>query len=535
MARSRDRTHATSKPIESQPVDPDQLAAALHQCTERERSPSIGTTASVHSSDVERDYQNDLQYEAQCYNALVEAGGQPSHPLSRLEEINKDPGEYQEIMSFWQQTSDWRVFSAQLDRWNEFLRFQRYARTQNDYNYWRSEWEDQCKKEKWRHGDGSENRIYLGGGIYEGTEKSWESTWEFHKKRHIGKVYARGYTPWWEFIYRKGRAIKAQGFPQYVEALKDRLARYEFTRIFQLDEDPARQDKLTTWIEYLGYIYWYYDRDATFIKQNQKFYENAWKNLVDSEVLRPRETRDFLLKKNGAGYERASERERTQKSLDSAILAVSSAERTLSRSAQSKVPLAELQKQLSDAQSTLDAAKERHRSIKKRNELINNFFYQIRSYRIAKRIAGRHSILLRWILQQISLIELELNPPKPPHLAKEVSGQGAVGKKRKRVEELYHELDKQEPDKQEPDKQEQGHGESDGRSTGRRITRSIFTADGGKELTADTTRRSAKRQKNDGRTPKSPNLSSSGYSASATTNAMRNGNLGKFENTATPI
>lgn len=55
---------------------------------------------------------------------------------------------------------------------------------------------------------------------------------------------------------------------ELTEALKERLARHGFTRPFQLDEDAARQDKMTTWIEYLGYEYWWYDYYAGIAKES---------------------------------------------------------------------------------------------------------------------------------------------------------------------------------------------------------------------------------------------------------------------------
>ncbi|KAF2749608.1 hypothetical protein M011DRAFT_474966 [Sporormia fimetaria CBS 119925] len=96
----KDRTHRTGATTESRPIDPDRLTTILQQCADREPSPSIATTAP--SSPEEEKYQDDLRYETKCYNALVEAGGRPSHPLNRLEDIVNDPGDYRDILSFWQ-------------------------------------------------------------------------------------------------------------------------------------------------------------------------------------------------------------------------------------------------------------------------------------------------------------------------------------------------------------------------------------------------------------------------------------------------
>lgn len=39
--------------------------------------------------------------------------------------------------------------------------------------------------------------------------------------------------------------MKQNRFPEYAKALKERLAKDEFTQPFQRDEDMTRQDKLT--------------------------------------------------------------------------------------------------------------------------------------------------------------------------------------------------------------------------------------------------------------------------------------------------
>lgn len=61
------------------------------------------------------------------------------------------------------------------------------------------------------------------------------------------------------------------------------------------------------------------------------------------------------------------------------------------------------------AQSKLDAAIKSLESIRKRNDLVSEFHRRTRTYQITKDQAEGRSILLRWILQQIPLIELELN------------------------------------------------------------------------------------------------------------------------------
>jgi len=54
----------------------------------------------------ERQRFADVQLETECYNNLVSDNGRPSHPISLLEAIISNPGQYREILSFWQDHPD---------------------------------------------------------------------------------------------------------------------------------------------------------------------------------------------------------------------------------------------------------------------------------------------------------------------------------------------------------------------------------------------------------------------------------------------
>lgn len=69
------------------------------------------------------------------------------------------------------------------------------------------------------------------------------------------------------FTDRYGPIEGDWGFRDYTESVTTRLTKYGFTRPFQLEHNLDRQDKLTTWIEYLGYEHWFYDQAASFVKR----------------------------------------------------------------------------------------------------------------------------------------------------------------------------------------------------------------------------------------------------------------------------
>ncbi len=232
------------------------------------------------------------------------------------------------------------MFGGQLSGWRDFQRLQRYARGTRGRDYWRSEWEDFCESRRLHDG---EYRPIVDG-YYIDLEEEWEDYWHRLRKEFSarGIVYVHGqFREWREFVKREGRTIEEQGFPEYFEALKERLTRHGFTRIFQLDEDLARQDRLTTWIEYLGYEYWFQDQ-YTISKRQQQRYDDAWKKLVGSKVLRPGECEENLFGFDTT-LQHANEEERAKKALDSAESAVWSAEKAISKSHKSRLSLEQLQ------------------------------------------------------------------------------------------------------------------------------------------------------------------------------------------------
>ncbi|KAF2211410.1 hypothetical protein CERZMDRAFT_85569 [Cercospora zeae-maydis SCOH1-5] len=73
-----------------------------------------------------------------------------------------------------------------------------------------------------------------------------------------------------------------------------RLIKYGIDRPFRLAQDLNQQDQLSTWIEYLGYEHYFYDRAATYVSRSQQEHDRAWEKLVSLGVLRPEETYEVL-------------------------------------------------------------------------------------------------------------------------------------------------------------------------------------------------------------------------------------------------
>ena len=326
-----------------------QGVAADRQAPRQSHSPAASLTPPY---DEEEYYRYHLKEQTEYYNTLVNEGGRPSHPVHLGQGILKHPGEYREILSYWQHgdSHDWKVFESQMGNWRHFRRWQ-------------------------------------------------------HKNRKGGR------------------------FHKYVEGVKQGLAEHGVMRPFNMEEDPERQDKLTTWIEYLDFEYWWYDKDMRFVKRHQARYDEAWKKLVESRVLRPFETEEVICDIASA-FQRAGEEDRAEKAVASAKSAV-----MLIQKSKSEL-LSQPRETLSAAQSTLAMAMKSLESIRRSNDLVGEFKQKTKNYLIAKCNAEGRLKLLRWILQQLALVELEMTSVKVVENSPNTSSDAKPRLKRSRVDEV---------------------------------------------------------------------------------------------------
>lgn len=73
-----------------------------------------------------------------------------------------------------------------------------------------------------------------------------------------------------------------QAFPAYREAVKRRLAPYNFTRPLQLRKDPRRQTKWTNWLEYLSYEQRRAEQYTARTESLEEQYRHAWRRLLEA-------------------------------------------------------------------------------------------------------------------------------------------------------------------------------------------------------------------------------------------------------------
>lgn len=308
---------------------------------------------------------SDEEHETEAYNALLDEGGRPLYPITLLELVSKNPENYQEMLRPWLALPDvnppeWEVFMKQLRNWKAFRRWQKYNR--EDLSNW-----------------GDQRFVEV------------------------------------EFAYNNFVRAFRYEYPEYTEAVKQLLEQHGFTQSFQFHEDPGQQDKLTTWIEYLGFEYWQLEWSTRSIKRLQPKYEAAWKLLVDSRVLRLDETAEFL-RTDESGFRCESEREQAEKAIESAKSAAGDVliltERARNDPHRSELTQPERVRMLAEAQSRLDAAQASLNSIRRRSDLIIDFVRGTWDNETAKKDAEHHSILVRWIMEQLPSVDAELKSSK---------------------------------------------------------------------------------------------------------------------------
>ncbi|TAQ86163.1 hypothetical protein B7494_g5510 [Chlorociboria aeruginascens] len=283
--------------------------------------------------------------------------------------------------------------------------------------------ETDCYNTLIREGGRPSHPVSLGRDVLEDLGQYREIISYWQSGEYDWQVFQRQMGAWRAFLeFQRKHRDKKGDFPQYARAVRQRLEKYGFTRPFQLDEVLERQDKMTTWIEYLDYEYWRYLKDMAFVKLHQPEYNAAWKKLVDSRVLRPGETEESICNVECI-FRGAREEEKAEGAVESAEGTMMWAEEAIANPQCSTLSPQYAERRLAAAQSTLDSAVKSRKLIKRRNALLREFFEKIgesqtvdgiarTGYREVKRNAECRSIILRWIVQQIPLIELELSTAK---------------------------------------------------------------------------------------------------------------------------
>ncbi|PNY27815.1 Uncharacterized protein TCAP_02250 [Tolypocladium capitatum] len=428
LLKAQERVLARKPAACSRPLDLDQVNARLAEVSENNTTASRarpqgtrngpGYTPPYDEEEVRADRRDN---EMEAYYDFVNDGGHPLYPISLLEQVSRDPEEYREMLwPFWEYPGDhalsWLVFQRQLKRWQDFRNWQNDNRgLEDDYDGYAAHVEKVKRnyiKEGYAKGlakiEADPECLRWGWELFEYRIRRWQRRWQ--------------------------REPDCDGFSDYMDAMKRRLARHGFTRPFQLKADPKQQDKLTTWTEYLCFEYWWLDRHTASLERLKPDHDKRWQELVDLKVLKPHETKEFI--------RTLAADSQIERGKDLLVNTERSGYRL-------SIPKPERIRMLDVATNNLKEAKARLEFTKRQGDLVTNFVRATFDYEVARKNAARHTSLVQWILKQVPLIEAELIQPKMA----EVGSDTTTSRKRRRA------LDQGNSGKRSSKRQKPDHGE----------------------------------------------------------------------------
>ncbi|KAL2689337.1 hypothetical protein Neosp_003390 [[Neocosmospora] mangrovei] len=385
----------------SQSLNLDDLDACLRQVPSDSRPTKAQDVPqeelSRHGSPATNNRAQCKEDETEFYNDLINDGGRPLYPIDQIDDVLKNPEEHREMLRPWQKipcaNDPFDIFQRQLDRWRDFRKWQKDNRQLEDENdsyeayveyitYWtkKSSLEDACAE---FFANMEANPLFL--------KPYWEQK----------QILRR-----WERRYRRERGCHDSG--EYFEAIKRRLASHDFTRPFELNEDPEQQDQLATWIEYLGFEYWWLDKHSEDIERLAPEHDKAWKELVDSRLVGPGDTPESIRldstalrhehESRGANAEVQMAREEYENACQS----------TQQSSQRFLIDSERRGEMMVKALRDLEAAERRKTEAKTRHDRVRDFVRGTYDYFDAKRKLVCHSLLVQWVLEQIPLVEAEM-------------------------------------------------------------------------------------------------------------------------------
>ncbi|KAI1345684.1 hypothetical protein F5Y01DRAFT_322843 [Xylaria sp. FL0043] len=363
IQRLRDRAdRSPSDVIQSRPVDLDRVNARLLEITARSNSSpsrplSLSPQPPVSPPIADRSTKSPEPPEvvaAVYYNKLVDLDGRPAYPLHLVHDVVKHPQAYREQLLPWQrfpnvETPSWHVFWDQWDSWTGFRQWQMFNRRTPRYP----------------------------------SRPDRPSAYD---------MFVCSFCP---------------GSTTYAKGLQNVLALYGFSLSFRVRQDLEQQDKLTTWIEYLAYTCCEHQIYVRRLKKAQPAFDKAWKKVLNAKVLKPSDTREWILDLRSA-MQHDRETHEAWQAVESAKTALKSAQVAESRPLDSRHSKLALINNTNAAQSKFDRAKKALDFVERRNRCLTEFSTASREHWEAKNDMELYGIRIEWVSSQIPLIEREM-------------------------------------------------------------------------------------------------------------------------------
>ncbi|KAL2877654.1 hypothetical protein SGCOL_006991 [Colletotrichum sp. CLE4] len=385
----------------SRPLDLDDLDARLRRVSPNESFLSRQQTGPEAQSKSPTPPYDPTELETDTYHELVRTGGRPLYPIELIKDVQRQPDNYAEMLRPWQefltQVRAEGIFQRQLQRWQDFRKWQNDNRDRQDEDGGFPAYVERQKyivQRDWSRRTRAERLAEI-----EANPSCLQSDWEDEQGER-------------ERQRRLCREHGCRGFCDYINSVKRRLASHDFMQPFDLDEDPTKQDRLTTWIEYLNYECWWLDKCISDIQRLKPEHDKLWQELVEKEILKPHETKEFI-RTDTSGMEAELEEHQARK----AVQRAESEARKIFTTTQenpdrARIPKAKRISLLKCGTEKLLAAKRRFEQIQSRNDRITEFIRATFNYDEAQRDAARQRILVQWVLDQVPLIEAETESSK---------------------------------------------------------------------------------------------------------------------------
>ncbi|EFY87022.1 hypothetical protein MAC_06920 [Metarhizium acridum CQMa 102] len=341
--------------------------------------------------------------EIEAYNNLVHDGGRALYRIDLIDSVSKDPDVYRDMLApFWRQPrydkpseldhSDARaVFRRQWHRWQNFRKWQLDNRKIEDDDDGFLAFVEKAKRDCQEVGDlKGVAEIEADPTILKQRGEPW-----YYIQRHRN----------WQRRYQ--RELGCETISDYEKAVKARLARHGFNLPFHLIEDPKQQDKLTEWIEYLGFEYWWLDRYTVSMERLKPKHDEAWDELKKLRMVRDDETPEFI-RTDASGTRCQREEDHAQKTLQDA----ESEAKMVYQKTQKDPNRLNISEQLRvemlrKARKRLLAARESLEFTERRSDSLIDFVRSTFGYANAKEDVANQANLVNWVMEEVHAIEAE--------------------------------------------------------------------------------------------------------------------------------
>ncbi|KAG5975113.1 hypothetical protein E4U55_007854 [Claviceps digitariae] len=390
------------------PLDFDKLNSLLLDVARKQDSfPQDGTCTSerdTFSTRVRPVYWQDLQ----TYNDLVNDGGRPLCSIDLLESVLRDPYRYDEMLKPY--TGQRESFDA-----SDLDDFDHYDAIPRQWHRWKN-------FRKWQLDNrGIDDKVQFEEDTFRAiVEELKRDCLDLGKTTEfvVDPVKVKKPGGEWHLIQRNRswqrqhqRELGCEDFSDYEKALTARLARHGFTQPFRLEKDPKQQDQLTTWIEYLGFEYWWLDRYVASAASAEQKYYKAWEEQRKLGLFKDDDTPELIRTKIWRAPLEAEEA-RTIEAFEKVFFEVEKLDEDLrkdynrgSSSEKQRIKVAE------EARKRMSAAQEVKDVFLKRWDRINKFFSQTEYYDTAKETVVYQKNLVQWAVKQVQAIENEQKSP----------------------------------------------------------------------------------------------------------------------------